>query len=197
MGNVKYRENEVYSFIESYIADNGYPPTVREICAELGFSSTSTAQYYLKKLEDAKMITFGGTKSRAISLTQKEMPKMIPLIGTVAAGSPIFATENIEGYYPLPKEFDCEDEMFMLRVSGNSMIDAGIYNGDEIIVRKTSTCDDGDIIVALVDDSATCKRFFRRNGKYILHPENETMSDIVLDSVAVLGIVRGLIRKIR
>ena len=197
MGNNKRREREVYSFIESFVEDNGYPPTVREICEALGFASTSTAQYYRKKLENEDMISFGNSKSRAISLTQKEMPKMVPLIGTVAAGTPIFATENIEGYYPLPKEFDSEDETFMLRISGNSMIDAGICNGDEIIVRKCSTCDDGDIIVALVDDSATCKRFFRRNGKYILHPENETMSDIILDRVSIIGVVRGLIRKIK
>ena len=157
MGNNKRREREVYSFIESFVEDNGYPPTVREICEALGFASTSTAQYYLKKLENEDMISFGNSKSRAISLTQKEMPKMVPLIGTVAAGTPIFATENIEGYYPLPKEFDSEDETFMLRISGNSMIDAGICNGDEIIVIICSTCDDGDIIVALVDDSATCK----------------------------------------
>ncbi|MBO7525445.1 MAG: transcriptional repressor LexA [Clostridia bacterium] len=197
MGNVKNRENEVYSFIESYIEEFGYPPTVRDICSKLGFSSTSTAQYYLKKLEDANMISFGGAKSRAISLIQKEQPRMIPLIGTVAAGTPIFAAENIEGYYPIPKEFDCEDDMFMLKIKGNSMIEAGICNGDDIIVRKTDYCDDGDIIVALVEDGATCKRFFRRNGKYVLHPENETMSDIILDNVSILGIVRGLIRKIK
>ncbi|MBO7368960.1 MAG: transcriptional repressor LexA [Clostridia bacterium] len=197
MGNNKFREQEVYSFIESYVEENGYPPTVREICAELGFASTSTAQYYLKKLETGNLISFGNSKSRAITLTQKEMPKMVPIVGTVAAGTPIFAQENIEGYYPLPKEFDSEDDTFILRISGNSMIDAGIYNGDEIIVRKSSTCDDGDIIVALVDDSATCKRFFRRHGKYILHPENETMSDIVLDRVSIIGVVRGLIRKIK
>ena len=197
MGNIKSRETEVYKFIEEYVREWGYPPTVRDICRSLGFSSTSTAQYYLKKLGDAKMISFGGSKSRAITLTGSETPRMVPLIGTVAAGQPIFAAENIEGYRPIPKEFDCEDEMFMLRVRGNSMIDAGICNGDEIIVRKTDYCDDGDIIVALVEDGATCKRFFRKNGKYVLHPENETMSDIVLDDVAVLGIVRGLIRKIK
>ena len=197
MSNNKFREQEVYSFIESFINENGYPPTVREICAKLGFSSTSTVQYYLKKLENENKISFGNSKSRAISLTQKEIPRMVPLIGTVAAGTPIFATENIEGYYPLPKEFESEDETFMLRIRGDSMIEAGINNGDEIIVRKTSACDDGDIIVALVDDSATCKRFFRKNGKYILHPENETMSDIVLDHVSVIGVVRGLIRKIK
>ena len=198
MGNVKNREKEVYSFIESYIEEFGYPPTVRDICAKLGFSSTSTAHYYIKKLEDANLINFDKAKSRAITLnTQREQARMIPLIGEVAAGTPIFAVENIEGYYPIPKELDCEDEMFMLRIKGNSMIDAGICNGDDIIVRKTDTCDDGDIIVALVDDSATCKRFFRRNGRYILHPENETMSDIIVDEVAILGIVRGLIRKIK
>ena len=196
MGNIKSRETEVYKFIEDHVRECGYPPTVRDICKKMGFASTSTAQYYLKKLEDAKMISFGGAKSRAISIIGSETPRMIPLVGTVTAGQPIFAAENIEGYRPLPKELDCEDEMFMLRISGNSMIDAGIYNGDEIIVRKTDYCDDGDIIVALVEDSATCKRFFRRNGKYVLHPENESMSDIVLDDVSVIGIVRGLIRKI-
>ena len=193
----KNKENEVYRYIEQFVNEFGYPPTVRDICAKMGFASTSTAQYYLKKLESANRLSFGGAKSRAITLSNKESCKMVPLIGTVTAGQPIFATENIEGYYPLPKEFDSEDETFMLKVSGNSMIDAGIYNGDEIIVRKTDVCDDGDIVIALVDDSATCKRFFRRNGKYVLHPENEAMCDIVLDSVAVIGVVRGLIRKIK
>lgn len=193
----KNREEEVLDYISEYIAREGYPPTVREICHDVGFASTSTAQYYLKKLEYRGDISFGGAKNRAIVLKNKQKPNAVyvPLVGTVAAGTPILAVENIEGYYPLPEEFHGIGDVFMLSVSGSSMINAGIYDGDKIIVEKTSTCNQGEIIVALVDDSATCKRFYKRDGKIILHPENDALSDIVLDDVAIIGRVKGLVRK--
>lgn len=193
----KNREEEVLEYITDYISKEGYPPTVREICRDVGFASTSTAQYYLKKLETRGSISFGGAKNRAITIKRKPSKNAIyvPLVGTVTAGAPILAVENIEGYYPLPEEFHGIGDVFMLSVSGDSMIDAGIYDGDKIIVEKTSYCDQGEIVVALIDDSATCKRFFKRDGKIILHPENERLSDIVLDEVSIIGKVKGLVRK--
>ncbi len=193
----KNREQEVLDYISEYIDREGYPPTVREICQEIGFASTSTAQYYLKKLEYRGMISFGGAKNRAIVLKNKPSKNAVyvPLVGTVTAGAPILAVENIEGYYPLPEEFHGVGDVFMLNVSGSSMINAGIYDGDKIIVEKTSTCNQGEIVVALVDDSATCKRFFKRDGKIILHPENDALQDIVLDDVSIIGRVKGLVRK--
>ncbi len=197
MTNNKNRETEVFDYLVKYLNDEGYPPTVREICKELGFSSTSTAQYYLKKLEDRGMISFGGARNRAITITGRSDRKFIyvPIVGTVAAGTPILAIENIEGYCPLPEEFQGIGDMFMLKVQGDSMINAGIYDGDKIIVEKTPSCNQGEIIVALVDDSATCKRFYRRDGKIVLHPENDALSDIILDDVSIIGVVKGLVRK--
>ncbi len=197
MSYFKNREDEVLDYISEYIEREGYPPTVREICHDVGFASTSTVQYYLKKLEYRGDISFGGAKNRAIVLKNQRQhnARFIPIVGTVTAGSPILAVENIEGYYPLPDEFHGIGDMFMLNVTGSSMINAGIYDGDKIIVEKTSTCDQGEIIVALIDDSATCKRFFKRDGKIILHPENDALSDIVLDDVAIIGRVKGLVRK--
>ena len=193
--NVNNTEKNVYDFIVKFIDENNYPPTVREICSSLGLKSTSTAQYHLKKLESKGLISFGG-KNRAITVnTEKEKPHYIPVVGSVAAGTPILAVENIESYCPLPDNFGYEEDMFMLVIKGTSMINAGIYNGDKIIVKKTSTCDDGDIIIALVDDYATCKRLFRRDGKVILHPENDAMEDMIFDNVSVIGKVCGLIRK--
>ncbi len=196
MSNNKQRHLEVYEFIKNFISKNGFPPTVREICSSLGFSSTSTAQYYLKKLESMNLISFGSFKNRAICLkTQAVETKTVPIVGTVAAGSPILAVENIEEYCALPNMFNQTDETFILKIKGDSMIEAGIYDGDNIVVKKCSSCDNGAIIVALVDDSATCKRFFKRDGKIILHPENSSMEDMIFDDVLILGVVEGLIRK--
>ena len=136
------------------------------------------------------------SKKRALSLTDKTALKRIPLVGTVTAGTPILAVENLEGYYPLLPDFPGSDEdYFMLRVFGDSMIEAGIYDGDKIIVKRQNTADNGEIVVALIEDSATVKRFFKRENKIILHPENSALSDIVLNDVVILGIVEGLIRK--
>ena len=192
--NKKNIENDVYQYLRDFTEENGYSPTVREVCARFGFKSTSTAQYYLKKLEVMNLITYGG-KKRAITIAEKNKFHSLPVVGTVTAGQPILAVENIEGYCPLPSEFSYNDEMFMLNVYGDSMINAGIMSGDKIIVQKCSTCNDGDIVVALVDDSATVKRLFHKNGKIYLHPENDQMSDMVFDEVSVLGKVCGLIRK--
>lgn len=192
----------VYEFVESYIDDNGFPPSVREIQSKLKIKSTATVYDYLERLKSRGLISKSPAKNRAISLGKRadrsedaQRPDMIPVVGRVAAGTPIFAVENLDGYCPLPEEFGDPSDKFALKVSGNSMINAGIYNGDTIIVRKQNAADDGQIIVALVDDSATVKRLFRRDGKIILHPENDEMSDMIFDEVSVLGIVKGLIRK--
>ena len=190
----KNNENLVFKFVTEFIDQNGYPPTVREICKAFGFKSTSTAQYYLKKLEEMKLISYGG-KKRAIGILDKKSFHSIPVVGTVTAGQPILAVENVEGYCPLPDEFPYSEDMFMLRVRGTSMVNAGILSGDKIIVKKTSSCDDGDIVVALVEDYATCKRLFHRDGKIVLHPENDYMEDMIYDEVSVIGKVCGLIRK--
>ncbi len=183
----------VLEFINEYNAEYGYAPTVREICAELNIKSTASAYYYLEKLKDEGWLSKSPNKNRAVSF-KKNASVNIPLIGTVTAGQPIFAYENYEDYYSFPAGSFRGSELFMLSVQGESMIDAGIYNGDKIVVRKQQTAENGDIVVALLDDSATVKRFYKRDGHFVLHPENETMQDIVVSEVAILGIVIGLVR---
>lgn len=198
MSVIDSKLNNVLSFIKEFISENGYAPSVREICSALCIKSTATCQYYLKKLESRGDITLGGdNKRRSITVLTKRGADctFVPLIGTVTAGTPIFAYENLEDFYPLPPEFGDKDELFMLRVRGDSMIEAGIYNGDKIIVKKTDYADNGDIVVALVDDSATVKRFYKEGNKIILHPENSAMQDIILDDALILGTVSGLVRK--
>ena len=196
MKNMEGKLERVYRFVEHYIAENGFPPSVREICEQVGIKSTATAYSYLNRLKDMGRIDKTDSKKRALSLTDKTALKRIPLVGTVTAGTPILAVENLEGYYPLLPDFPGSDEdYFMLRVFGDSMIEAGIYDGDKIIVKRHNTADNGEIVVALIEDSATVKRFFKRENKIILHPENSALSDIILNDVVILGIVEGLIRK--
>ncbi|MGN1234834.1 MAG: transcriptional repressor LexA, partial [Christensenellaceae bacterium] len=179
-------------FIQRYTAENGYPPSVREVGASVGIKSTATVYHYISLLRDKGLLNKTDNKKRAVSLSSGAVN--IPLLGTVTAGQPIFAYENYEDYYALPSAEFGSGELFMLRVQGTSMIDAGIQNGDKIIVHRQQSADDGEIVVALVEDSATVKRLFHRNGKIILHPENEEYSDIVLDEVIILGKVVGLVR---
>ncbi|MBQ3572454.1 MAG: transcriptional repressor LexA [Clostridia bacterium] len=195
MGKIEEKLEKVHQFIKKYQAENGYPPSVREICAALSIKSTATAHYYLDKLKERGVLTKNANKNRAISVCDTAEYVSVPLVGTVTAGTPILAVENLEGYFPLPPDLASAEESFMLRVRGDSMIEAGIFDGDKIICKKTPYADNGDIVVALVEDSATVKRFYKRNGKFILHPENETLSDIVLDYVEILGKVTGLVRK--
>lgn len=196
MKNMEGKLERVYRFVEHYIAENGFPPSVREICEQVGIKLTATAYSYLNRLKDMGRIDKTDSKKRALSLTDKTALKRIPLVGTVTAGTPILAVENLEGYYPLLPDFPGSDEdYFMLRVFGDSMIEAGIYDGDKIIVKRQNTADNGEIVVALIEDSATVKRFFKRENKIILHPENSALSDIILNDVVILGIVEGLIRK--
>ena len=187
----------VLDFINGYCDENGFPPTVRDMCKELGIKSTATAYDYVNRLRDLGYLEKAHNKKRAVALKRGDTVN-VPLIGTVTAGQPIFATENFEGYYPLPSEEFKGDDLFLLRVHGESMINAGIFNGDKIVVKKQQTAENGDIVVAMFDDGisegATVKRFFRRDGKIILHPENDTMTDFILDEVNLLGKVVGLLR---
>lgn len=183
----------VLNFINEYTAEYGYAPTVREICAQLNIKSTASAYYYLEKLTDEGLLQKSPNKNRAVTF-KRNAAVNIPLIGTVTAGQPIFAYENYEDYYSFPADSFKGSDLFMLNVQGSSMINAGIFNGDKIIVRKQSHAENGEIIVALLDDSATVKRFYKHGNYIVLHPENETMQDIIVDDVVILGKVIGLVR---
>lgn len=185
----------IMDYIRKFSEENGYTPSVREIGKECGIKSTATVHSYIEKLQERGYLNKTENKKRSVSIGRSSSVN-IPLIGTVTAGQPVFAYENYEDYYSFPAgEFKGED-LFMLRVQGTSMIDAGIYNGDKIVVRRQQTAENGEIVVALVEDSATVKRFYRRNGRIILHPENETMADMEFspEQVSLLGKVVGLIR---
>lgn len=195
MKKIEQKINQVYQFTVNYIHENGFPPSVREICAKLEIKSTATAYSYIERLKNMGLLDKSPQKKRAITLSQKNDFKRIPLLGTIRAGEPIFAFENLEGYYPLPDEFNTGGEEFALKVQGNSMINAGIYENDVIIVNKQNVANNGEIVVALVDDSATVKRFYKKNGKIVLHPENDELSDMTFDNVTILGVVKGLMRK--
>lgn len=196
MKKTEEKINKVYEFTVEFIRENGFPPSVREICSKLNIKSTATAYSYIERLKSKGLLDKSPMKKRAITLShQSPQFKSVPLVGTIRAGEPIFAVENLDGYYPLPEEFDTGGDEFALKVQGDSMVNAGIYEGDIIIVNKQSCANNGEIVVALVDDSATVKRFYRRNGKVILHPENDNMKDMVFDNVLILGVVKGLMRK--
>ena len=186
---------KVMDYIRKFTEENGYTPSVREIGKECDIKSTATVHSYIEKLQSKGYLNKTDNKKRAVAIG-KSTGVNIPLIGTVTAGQPIFAYENYEDYYTFPVgEFKGED-LFMLRVQGTSMIDAGIADGDKIIVRKQETAQNGEIVVALVDDSATVKRFYIRNGRIVLHPENKTLTDMIFspEEVKILGKVIGLMR---
>lgn len=186
---------KVMDYIRRFSEENGYTPSVREIGAYCGIKSTATVHSYIERLQEKGYLNKAENKKRAVTLG-KSGSVNIPLLGTVTAGQPVFAYENYEEYYSFPLgEFRGED-LFMLHVQGTSMINAGICDGDKIIVRRQQSAADGEIVVALVGESATVKRLFRRNGKIILHPENEVLDDFVFnpEEVSILGKVVGLIR---
>ncbi len=196
MKKIETKINEVYNFTSNYISEYGYPPSVREICSKLNIKSTATAYYYLEKLIARGLIEKSPAKNRALSLSERASKyKSVPIVGTISAGLPIFATQNLEGYCPIPDDFNTGGIEFALKVKGDSMINAGIYDKDIIIVKQQSDAINGQIVVALVDDSATVKRFYKKDGKIVLHPENDAMEDMIFDDVIILGIVKGLMRK--
>lgn len=188
----------VMDYIRRFSDENGYTPSVREIGQECGIKSTATVHSYIERLQDRGFLSKTDNKKRSVSIGRSATIN-IPLIGTVTAGQPIFAYENYEDYYTFPAgEFKGED-LFMLRVQGTSMIEAGIFDGDKIVVRRQQTANDGEIVVALIEDSATVKRFFQKNGKIVLHPENEALADMIFapEEVSILGKVVGLMRNYR
>jgi repressor LexA len=194
------KQQEILEYIKETILKKGYPPAVREICEAVHLKSTSSVHSHLETLEEKGYIRRDPTKPRTIeiiddcfNLTRREVVN-VPVLGTVAAGQPLYAEENIENYYPIPSDLLPNEETFMLKVRGNSMINAGILEGDQIIVEHCPTAANGEIVVALVDDSATVKRFFKENGHYRLQPENDSMEPIIVDHVEILGKVIGLFR---
>ena len=189
---------KVMDYIRKFTEENGYTPSVREIGKECGIKSTATVHSYIEKLQTKGYLSKTDNKKRAVTIG-KSSGVSIPLIGTVTAGQPIFAYENYEDYYTFPAGEFKGDDLFMLRVQGTSMIDAGIMNGDKIIVRRQNTAENGEIVVAMVDDAATVKRFYRRDGQIILHPENEALSDMIFapNEVSILGKVVGFMRNYR
>lgn len=199
-GKITAKQQEILEYIKETVLKKGYPPAVREICEAVHLKSTSSVHSHLETLEKNGYIRRDPTKPRTIEIiddtfnfSRREMVN-VPLIGTVAAGLPILAQENIEAYFPFPVETLPNKEVFMLRVKGDSMINAGILEGDQVLVEQQQTADNGDIVVALVDDSATVKRFYKEDGHYRLQPENDTMSPIIVNNVEVLGKVIGLLR---
>lgn len=194
------KQQEILEYIKETILKKGYPPAVREICEAVNLKSTSSVHSHLETLERNGYIRRDPTKPRTIeiiddcfNLARREVVN-VPLLGTVAAGMPLLAQENIENYFPIPTEMLPDKEVFMLRVKGDSMIEAGIFSGDLIFVEKTATAENGEIVVALLDDSATVKRFYKENGHYRLQPENSAMDAILVDEVQILGKVFGLFR---
>lgn len=199
-GKITAKQQEILDFMKSEILNKGYPPSVREICTAVNLKSTSSVHSHLSTLEKNGYIHRDPTKPRAIeivddtfNLTRREISN-IPIVGTVAAGQPLLATENIEGYFPIPAEFLSNKNTFMLKVKGDSMINAGIFSGDTIIVEQQNTAANGEIVVALVEDSATVKTFYKEDGHIRLQPENDDMEPIIVDNCVILGKAIGLFR---
>lgn len=199
-GKISNKQREILEYIKQEILNKGYPPAVREICEAVDLKSTSSVHSHLETLEKNGYIRRDPTKPRAIeiiddnfNLTRREVVN-VPIIGNVAAGQPLLAVENIENYFPIPVEFMPNKETFMLNVKGESMINAGIYDGDRVLVEKQSDARNGDIVVALVDDSATVKTFYKENGHFRLQPENDTMDPIIVEDCQILGKVFGVFR---
>lgn len=199
-GKISKKQAEILEYIKQEILNRGYPPAVREICEAVHLKSTSSVHSHLETLEKNGYIRRDPTKPRAIeiiddnfNLVRREVVN-VPIVGHVAAGEPILAVQNIENYFPIPAEYMPNQETFMLRVKGESMINVGIYDGDTILVQRQGTARNGDIVVALVEDSATVKTFYKEDGYYRLQPENDTMDPIIVKEAVILGKVFGVFR---
>lgn len=198
------KQIEILNCIKENIKFKGYPPAIREICNELNIRSTSTVHSHIVKLEERGYIRRDPLKNRAIEIIDNEYDENlvkretidVPIVGKVTAGEPILAIENIEDTYPLPIELSAKGDLFILNVQGESMIEAGILDGDKIIVRQQKTANNGDIVVAMIDESATVKRYYKRENHIELKPENSTMYPIIVRNVEILGKVIGLYRDI-
>lgn len=199
-GKISAKQTEILEFIKTEILKKGYPPAVREICDAVKLKSTSSVHSHLETLERNGYIRRDPTKPRAIeiiddgfNLVRREVVN-VPIIGRVAAGQPIMAEENIEGYFPIPAEYMPNKELFMLKVKGDSMINAGILEGDQIVVQSQTDAQNGEIVIALIDDSATVKTLYKEDGHIRLQPENDYMDPIIVEEVNILGKVIGLFR---
>lgn len=200
-GKISKKQQEILEYIKNEIINRGFPPAVREICEAVNLKSTSSVHSHLETLEKNGYIRRDPTKPRAIeivddnfNLVRREMVN-VPVIGRVAAGEPLLAIENIENYFPIPAEFMPNAQTFILNVAGESMINAGILDGDKVIVEQCSTANNGDMVVALIDDSATVKTFYKEDGYYRLQPENDYMDPIIVhEDLQILGKVIGVFR---
>ena len=202
-GKISAKQQEILEYIKDEILHKGYPPAVREICQAVNLKSTSSVHSHLETLEKNGYIRRDPTKPRAIeimddtfNLNRREMVN-VPILGNVAAGEPLFAEENIEDYFPIPAEMVPNSEVFMLHVRGESMINVGILDGDNVLVQQQSTAKDGEMVVALVEDSATVKTFYKEDGYIRLQPENDTMEPIIVPDCQILGKVFGIYRFLR
>ena len=205
MKGLTKRQDEILTYIKEYVVSNGYPPTVREICAAIGVSSPATVHAHLQNLENKGMIKKEETKNRAIELLvdnefapKDDMVVEVPLLGKITAGSPIEAIEHPDEYFSLPAYMIPNNkEVFTLNVSGESMINAGIFDGDIIVIEKTNTARNGEIVAAMTaENEVTLERFYKEDGYFRLQPENDTMDPIILDQVTILGKAIGLYRKL-
>jgi repressor LexA len=199
-GRISNKQKEILEYLKAQIINKGYPPAVREICEAVKLKSTSSVHSHLETLEKNGYIRRDPSKPRAIeiiddefNLTRRELVN-VPVVGVITAGQPILAVENIDSYFPIPSEYMPNEETFMLLVKGESMINAGIFNGDKILVQKQSHAKNGDIVVALIEDEVTVKTFYKENGFYRLQPENDTMEPIIVPELNILGKVIGLFR---
>jgi repressor LexA len=199
--NLTKRQQEIFDYVKRYGAEHGYPPTVRDIGKAIGLTSSSTVHAHLANLEKVGLLRRDPTKPRAIEILvdkakQVVAPSGLPLVGQVAAGSPTLAEENIEDYVDVPGIAGGDEGEFLLRVKGDSMKNAGILEGDHVVVRRQDSASNGEIIVALVEDEATVKRFFKEDDHIRLQPENETLEPILVEDVEVLGRVVGVCRRV-
>lgn len=199
-GNITPKQQQILDYIKEIILKKGYPPTVRDICEAVNLKSTSSVHSHLETLEKNGYIKRDPTKPRAIEIVDDSFQLLrhemasIPIVGTVAAGQPILAQQNIEGFFPLPVEYVPNNETFVLKVKGDSMINVGIFSGDNLFVECCNTARNGDIVVALIDDSATVKTFYKEDGHIRLQPENDNMEPIIVDNCTILGKVFGVFR---
>ena len=199
-GKITKKQEEILEYIKDQIMNTGFPPAVREIFEAVNLKSTSSVHAHLETLEKNGYIRRDPTKPRAIeilddnfNMVRRELVN-VPVVGRVAAGEPILATENVESYFPIPAEYVPKNPTFMLTVKGDSMINAGIFSGDHLLIEQKSTAENGEIIVALLDDSATVKTFYKEDGHYRLQPQNDAMEPIITDDVQILGKVIGVFR---
>lgn len=199
-GRISNKQKEILEYLKSQIINKGYPPAVREICEAVKLKSTSSVHSHLETLEKNGYIRRDPSKPRAIeiiddefNLTRRDLVN-VPIVGTITAGQPILAVENIDSYFPIPSEYMPNEDTFMLKVKGDSMMNVGIYNGDKILIQKQSHAKNGDYVVALIGEEVTVKTFYKENGYYRLQPENDSMEPIIVNDLNIQGKVIGLFR---